>query len=150
MTWVLTSLIETSCVIRTVSVSDTFWIWIRNHGFLLGSAGDQRVAHPAWGTRALGVVVLDTTRGGGGTRVLVEARVHTLVVDTRRGLGTVLVDPALHADTVDVGVSLQSWGTSAGGLVVGGVALGVWSTRVVSDAGVKTISVSTNLRDGTL
>ena len=150
MTWVLTSLIETSCVIWTVSVSDTFWIWIRNHGFLLGSAGDQRVAHPAGRTRALGVVVLDTTRGGGSTRVLVEARVHTLVVDTRRGLGTVLVDPALHADTVDVGVALQSWGTTAGRLMVGGVTLGVGSTGVVSDTGIKTVAVSTNLCDRTL
>ena len=86
MTWVLTSLIETSSVIRTVSISNTFWIWIRNHGFLLGSAGDQRIAHPAWGTRALGVVVLDTARGGGSTRVLVQARVGALVVDAGRGL----------------------------------------------------------------
>ena len=61
-----------------------------------------------------------------------------------------MVDPTFHSDTVDVGITLKSWRTSAGGLVVGGVALGVGSTGVVSDAGVKTISVSTNLGDGAL
>ena len=86
MTRVLTSLIEASSVVRAVSISDTFRIWIRNHRFFLGSAGDQRIAHPAWRTRALGVVVLDTARGGRSTRVLVQARVGTLVVDTGRGL----------------------------------------------------------------
>ena len=150
VTGVLTSLIETGRVIWTVSISDTLRLWVWDNWLLLGSAGDQGVAHPAWRTGALGVVVLYTAGGGGGTWVLVQARVGTFVVDTGRGLGTVLVDPTLHSDTVDVGITLQSWRTSAGRLVVGGVALGVGSTGVVSDAGVKTISVSTNLGDGAL
>ena len=105
---------------------------------------------PAGGTRALGHVVLDRAGGGGGTGVLVEAGVGTLVVDACRGLGAVLVDAALHADAVGVGVALQPGRAAAGGLVVGGVALGVGGAGVVIDAGVKTLPVSTDLGDGTL
>lgn len=61
-----------------------------------------------------------------------------------------MVDPALHPHTVGVGVAFQSRGTATGGLVVGGVTLSVGGTRVVSNTGVKTVSVSTNLCDGTL
>ena len=48
------------------------------------------------------------------TRVLVEAGVGALVVDTGRVLGAVLVDAALHPDAVDIGVTLEAGGTPTG------------------------------------
>ena len=145
-----TFLIEAGSVVRTVPVSPTLGVRLGSVWSELGRTLDQRVAHPARGTGALGVVVLDAAGSGGGAGVLVEAGVEALVANTGRGLGAVLVDPALHPDTVGVGVALQARRTPAGGLVVGGVTLGVGRTRVVSDTGVKTIAVSTNLGDGTL
>ena len=144
------ALVQARRVVRTVSVSIALGLRVYRLRRWLGAAGHQRVAHPARGTRALGHVVLDRAGGGGGTGVLVEAGVGTLVVDACRGLGAVLVDAALHTDAVGVGVTLQPGRAAAGGLVVGGVALGVGGAGVVIDAGVKTLPVSTDLGDGTL
>lgn len=94
-------------------------------------------------------MVLDTARGRGSTGVLVQTGVGTLVVDAGGVLGTVLVDATLHSDTADIGITLQTRGTATGRLVVGGVAFRVGSTGVVSNTGVKTISVSTHFCDGT-
>lgn len=147
---VATPLIQAGRVVRAVSVSPTLRLRLRDVRLELWCAGDQGVAHPARRTGALGVVVAHTAGRRGSTGVLVEAGVEALVANTGRGLGAVLVDPALHPDTVGVGVALQARGTAAGGLVVGGVTLGVGSAGVVSDTGIKTVAVSTNLCDRTL
>ena len=114
VTGVATPLIQTGRVVRTVSVSPTLRLRLRDVRLELGGAGDQGVAHPARGTGALGVVVAHTAGGRGSTGVLVEAGVEALVANTGGGLGTVLVDPALHSHTVGVGVALQAWRTPAG------------------------------------
>ena len=145
-----TSLLQTGRVVRAVSVSPTLRLRLRDVRLEFWCAGDERVAHPARGTGALGVVVAHTAGSRGRTGVLVQAGVEALVANTGRALGAVLVDPALHPHTVGVGVALQSWGTAAGGLVVGGVTLSIGSTGVVSDTGIKTVAVSTNLCDRTL
>ena len=150
MAGVAAPLIQTGRVVRTVPVSATLRLRLRDVRLELGGAGDQGVANPAGGTGALGVVVAHTAGSGGGAGVLVEAGVEALVANTGRGLGAVLVDPALHPHTVGVGVALQAGGAPAGGLVVGGVTLSVGSTGVVSDTGIKTVAVSTNLCDRTL
>ena len=107
-------LIQTGRVVRTVPVSATLRLRLRDVRLELGGAGDQGVANPAGGTGALGVVVAHTAGGRGSAGVLVEAGVEALVANTGRGLGAVLVDPALHPHTVGVGVALQAGGTAAG------------------------------------
>ena len=114
MAGVATSLIQTGRVVRAVSVSPTLRLRLRDVWLELGCTGDQGVAHPARRTGALGVVVLDAAGSGGGAGVLVEAGVEALVANTGRGLGTVLVDPALHPHTVGVGVALQARGAPTG------------------------------------
>ena len=111
---VATSLLQAGRVVRAVSVSPTLRLRLRDVWLELGCTGDQGVAHPARRTGALGVVVADTAGGRGSTGVLVEAGVEALVANTGRGLGTVLVDPALHPHTVGVGVALQARGAPAG------------------------------------
>ena len=144
-----TPLIETGGVIRTVSVGVALRLLFIDVRLRLGRASDQRVANPAWWTRALGHVVLDTARGGGSAGVLIQTRVGALVVDAGSILGTVLVDATLHSDTADIGVTLQTGGTTTRRLVVGGVAFSIGSAGIVSDTGIKTISVSTHFGDGT-
>ena len=114
MAGVATSLLQTGRVVRAVSVSPTLRLRLRDVWLELGCTGDQGVAHPARRTGALGVVVAHTAGGRGSTGVLVEAGVEALVANTGRGLGTVLVDPALHPHTVGVGVALQARGAPAG------------------------------------
>ena len=94
-------------------------------------------------------MVLNTAGGGGSAGVLVETGVSALVVDAGRVLRTVLIDSALNSDTANIGVTLQTRRTSAGSLVVGGVAFSIAGAGVVSDAGVKTLSVSTHFCDCT-
>jgi hypothetical protein len=95
-------------------------------------------------------VVQDGTGGGGCTGVLIQAGVDTPGGDTGRVLGAILVDPALHTDALDVGISLETRGTATGGLMVGGVALGVSGTRVVGHAGVEALPVCADLSVFTL
>ena len=78
---------------------------------------------------------------------LADCSPHVVLAD--RSLATRVGGAGVKV-TVGVRVSLQSRRTSAGSLVVGGVAFSVGSTGVVSDTGVKTVSVSTDLGDGTL
>ena len=75
-------LVDTGRVVRTVSVSPALWFRVSSVRSLLGRAADQGVAHPARGTGALGVVVLDAAGGGGGAGVVVDAGVETLVANT--------------------------------------------------------------------
>ena len=64
-------------------------------------------------------------------------------------MSTVLIDSAFHSDTVDIRITLQARRTSAGRLMVGGVAFSIGGTWIISNTGIKTISVSTNFCDGT-
>jgi len=58
-----------------------------------------------------------------------------------------LVDAALHPHTLHIRVSFQAWRAPAGGLVVGGVALCIACTGVVSHAGIQTVPVGADLCD---
>ena len=63
MTRVATPLVQTGRVVRTVSVSPTLRLRLRDVWLELGCAGDQGVADPARRTGALGVVIADTAGG---------------------------------------------------------------------------------------
>lgn len=84
------------------------------------------------------------------TGVLVQTRIDTSQGDASTGLRAILVDPALHSNTFDVGVSLEAWRAPAGSLVVRRVAFRIGGTRVVGHTGIQALSVRTDLRVLTL
>ena len=141
MTWVLAPLVQTGCVVWTVSIHIAFRFRFCPNRLSLGRAGHQRIAHPARRAHTLGVVVLDTAGSLRGAGVLVQAWVDTSCRDACGVLRAVLVNSALHPDALDIGVALEARGTAASGLVVGGVALGVAGTWVVGHAGVQALAV---------
>lgn len=149
MTWILTPLIETSSVIWTVSICDAFWVCFWHNWCFLWSAWDKWVAHPSWRTLTFGIVILNCAGGWRGTGVIIKTWVGTFVADTGSILSTVLIDSALHSYTVNIRITLQARRTSAGWLMVGGVAFSIGGTWIISNTGIKTISVSTNFCDGT-
>jgi len=55
---VLTPLVQTSSVVRTVTICVALWFWIRNNWSFFRRAGHQWVTNPAWWTHALGIMVL--------------------------------------------------------------------------------------------
>jgi len=85
-------------------------------------------------------VTFNAASGGGSTGVLIKAGIDTSVGDTGGVLGTILVDPALYADTLLVRVSFKPGGTSAGCLVVGGEANGIAGAGISHHTGVYTCS----------
>ena len=59
VTWVLTPLVQTGCIVRTVSIHIALRVRFCTNRCFLGCTGHQWVAHPAGRANALGVVVLD-------------------------------------------------------------------------------------------
>ena len=89
----------------------------------------EGVSNEAGVTCALGPVTLDPAGGSDPTHP--GARVHTLVADTGKSLGTVGVDGTLGL-ALDVGIALEARVAGARGRLVSVRALGIDATRTGS------------------
>lgn len=115
------------------------------HGLWLGTAIHVGVTQEVSGTAANSHVILWTALGSRGTHIVVDTRIHALLVLAGLVRGTVVVAAAANDAATLVRITTVSAQAAALGTAGLDVALGVGSTRIVDQAGIDAVAVNAGL-----